>query len=138
MTAENTIAHPKLSNQIWNYIFKVWAAATFIPGLFLVLAAPIFGILTLGGGVVALPFLLLLHPLIQLMYRFKYRPFQIRLALTILFIAMVFLAVCIMEILVLGANDTNIGLSVFAAPVFICGIIAVSYFDLPGPIKAEP
>jgi hypothetical protein len=128
MTAENTIAHPKLSNQLWKYIGKVWAVSTFVPGVFMLLAFPLFGILTVCGGLAIVPLLILLYLAIKWMYWHKYRPYQVRIAVTFLFIAMVVLAVCIMELLMGFLEPAYV---VFAFPVFICGLIAVWNFDLP-------
>jgi hypothetical protein len=131
MDSDNTIIdYPEQSNQIWKYIFKVWAAATFIPGVFLVLVVPFFGVLTIGGGFAALPTLLPIYILIKLMYRYKIKTEFIMVAICLAFMCSVTLAVLIMEF-VMDLLPLNLFGVLFATPVFICGLIAVVVFKLP-------
>lgn len=124
-----TVDYPETSNQIGNYLFSVWAAATFIPGFFLLLAGPLFGVLTMGGGFVALPCLLPAYIVIKYMYWYKINVAFIRLAMSVCFFCSVTLAVFFMELVVgLPINFTGV---LFAIPVLLCGLIAVWAIKLP-------
>lgn len=133
MDSDNTIIdYPEQSNQIWKYIFKVWAASTFIPGVFLLLVFPLFGVLTIGGGFAVLPTLLPIYILIKLLYWYKIKTEFIRVAVCLAFICSVILAVLIME-MVMDLLPLSLTGVIFATPVFVCGLIAVVVFKLPDP-----
>lgn len=131
MDSDNTtIDYPESSNQIGNYLFGVWAAATFIPGFFLLLVGPLFGVLTMGGGFAALPCLLPIYFVIKYMYWQRINVVFIRLAMSALFFCSVVLAVFFMELLI-GFPSVDLFGVIFASPVLICGTIAVWNFKLP-------